>query len=265
MLEDDSIKDKVRKQFAKNAEKYVTSESHAKGKDLSLLIEWAKPQPDWVVLDIATGGGHTARTLSPHAGHVFATDMTRQMLANTARHLRNAHPNIWYVVSDAEQLPFLDDTFDLATCRIAAHHFPNPDQFISEVFRTLKAGGTFILIDNVAPGEARLADFMNSMEKLRDESHVRCLSINEWRGLFAAAGLEEAKTLTRKKTYDYPTWVNRTTVNSEQIARVTNFILHADKDIQGYFSVDIHNDDVRSLQVDEWMVLCRKPCPPTGG
>jgi ubiquinone/menaquinone biosynthesis C-methylase UbiE len=257
--EDNTIKDKVKEQFAKNAEKYVTSESHAKGEDLSLLIEWAKPQPNWVVLDIATGGGHTARALSSHAAHIFATDITSQMLTNTARHLKDEYPNIWYVVADAEDLPFLDDTFDLVTCRIAAHHFPNPDKFIYEVSRTLKPGGTFILIDNVAPEDSRLAEFMNTVEKQRDESHVRCLSIKEWQGLFAAAGLKETNSLNRKKTYNYPTWVKRTAASSVQIKAITNYIANADRDIQGYFSVDANNGHVESLQVDEWMVLCRKP------
>ncbi|NEU31006.1 class I SAM-dependent methyltransferase [bacterium LRH843] len=62
----------------------------------------------------------------------------------------------------------------------AAHHFPNPARFIAEVARVLTPNGKFILIDNVVPDDKQLAAFINTFEKLRDDSHVRCLSMNEW-------------------------------------------------------------------------------------
>lgn len=54
MRGEDTLKQKVKQQFGRNAEKSVTSESHAKGNDLSILVKWIKPKPHWVVLDIAT-------------------------------------------------------------------------------------------------------------------------------------------------------------------------------------------------------------------
>ena len=55
-----------------------------------------------------------------------------------------------FVAGNAESLPFSDSSFDTITCRIAAHHFTNPFQFIYEVNRTLEDNGLFILIDNVS-------------------------------------------------------------------------------------------------------------------
>ena len=46
--------------YAKFAQGYVSSPSHAKGYDLDRLVEIAQPKPHWEALDIATGGGHTA-------------------------------------------------------------------------------------------------------------------------------------------------------------------------------------------------------------
>lgn len=258
MQGEDTLKQKVKQQFGRNAEKYVTSESHAKGNDLSTLVEWIKPKPHWVVLDIATGGGHVAKTLSPYVAHVFAADLTRQMLANTARHLTDCCQNICYVVADAESLPFLDETFDVVTCRIAAHHFPHPERFVSEVARVLKPSGKFLFIDNIASTDRRFAEFSNTLEKMRDESHVRCLSISDWRGLFASSGLVEIDSLGRKKIYDFPVWVERTANSHAQIQQVKQYLLDVDEEIQGYFSVEIDQGEIKSLQVDEWMVLCEK-------
>ncbi len=66
----ENAKDKVKKQFSKNAQKYVESVSHATSNDLNILIEWLKPQPTFIVLDIATGGGHVAKKLAPFVKNV---------------------------------------------------------------------------------------------------------------------------------------------------------------------------------------------------
>jgi ubiquinone/menaquinone biosynthesis C-methylase UbiE len=258
MGEQEQSKEVVKRQFGQNAEKYVTSESHAKGSDLTLLVEWLHPRPDWVALDIATGGGHTAKALAPHVAHVVATDLTPRMLAKAAGHIKVEHPNVWYVVADAEALPFLDETFDVVTCRIAPHHFPDPEKFVREAARVLKPNGQFLLIDNVVPEDNRLAAFINKVEKTRDESHVRCLSMREWRKLFTASGMTEYRSSSRKKTYDFPVWVTRTTDNSEQIANTEKLLIDADQEIKKYFSIIIEQGNVVSLQVDEWMVLLKK-------
>ncbi|OIJ15196.1 SAM-dependent methyltransferase [Anaerobacillus arseniciselenatis] len=256
-MEKDIIKQKAIEQFTKNAEKYVLSKSHAKGEDLSLLADWLQPQSNWLVLDIATGGGHVAKTLSPHVKQVFATDITKEMLANTQRHL-NEYNNIFYIMADAENLPFLNDTFDVVTCRIAPHHFPNTSNFINEVTRVLKRNGLFLMIDNVTPKERNLAEFMNRFEKLRDESHARCLSTEEWRELFSTSNLLEVKSNTRKKTYPFSNWVERTANDQQQINKVIQFILNANQETKSYFNVKSFNKKIQSIQVDEWMVLCKK-------
>lgn len=257
-MEGNSEKEIVRKQFSKNAEKYVQSKSHANSKALNQIVEWLNPEKEWIVLDIATGGGHVAKTLSPHVAQLFSTDITKEMLANTSSHLKEKYKNIWYVLADAERLPFLDHSFEVVTCRIAAHHFPNPEQFIKEVERVLKPDGIFLLIDNITPEDKALANFINELEKRRDKSHVKCLSINEWRTLFKDVGLIEVKSETRKKTYEFPDWVERTTDSQEEVNNVFDLVINADKQKQQYFTITINGTIVQSLQVDEWMVLCKK-------
>ncbi len=259
MNQEDQVKQAVQQQFGRNADKYVKSESHAKGDDLPLLVEWLQPQPTWMVLDIATGGGHVARVLSPHCRQVVATDLTRPMLEAAAEANREAGiEKILYVTADAEALPFLSNTFDAVTCRIAAHHFPNPEAFVREVSRVLRPGGQFLFIDNVAPEEAEWGSFMNRVEKLRDSSHVRCLSVSEWQQVLAENGLVETKARLRKKGFAFPTWVRRTAESEEQVQLVENTLLSADEETARYFSIQIEQNKVLSHQIDEWMVLCRK-------
>ncbi|MBD0380790.1 class I SAM-dependent methyltransferase [Paenibacillus sedimenti] len=258
------IKQHVQEQFGKHADKYVTSSSHAKGDDLALIHSWLQPQSDWIVLDIATGGGHVAKQLSPHVQHVIATDLTPPMLGAAAGHLKKAQcGNVTFVVADAEQLPFLDDSFDAVTCRIAAHHFPHPDKFLQEAARVLKPGRKFIFIDNIAPEDEVLGHFMNAFETMRDTSHVRCLSVNEWTSLAMEAGLQVEQSVTSRKQHHFPVWVRRTAENEEQIKNVEQFIAEADPTFHQYFSVLIEDGGVQSLQIDEWRALMSKPASYT--
>lgn len=265
MQKDEKIKEAVQHQFGKNAEKYVTSESHAKGADLSLLPEWLKPEKHWVMLDIATGGGHVAKAMSPYVSRIFSTDLTLPMLEAARKHVSSTCHNVSYVVADAESLPFLHDTFDAVTCRIAAHHFPNPERFVKEVARVLKPSGKFLFIDNIAPEDEELDSFYNTMEKQRDISHVRCHFISQWKKWFEENSLIEKKSQIRKKTLDFPTWVRRTALNEQQVNQVEQHILTANEDIKSYFSIVIQDSQILSFQVDEWMIVSEKKYREEGG
>ncbi|ARI78994.1 class I SAM-dependent methyltransferase [Halobacillus mangrovi] len=253
----DEVKRQVQANFSKNKEAYVTSSTHKNQGDLDLINEWLQPDQKWTVLDIATGGGHVAKALSPLVGSVFATDLTKDMLQNTATHLRTL-PNIHFVVADAEALPFLDESFDAVTCRIAPHHFPSPETFITEVERVLKPGGFFLMIDNVAPQDENLDHFYNTFEKMRDKSHVRALKVSEWKQLLCGAGLSIEQELTRKKTLPFPDWVKRTTDNDQERLNVECYFQNADEKAFSYFSIKKEKDRIQSFSIDEWMVKSMK-------
>src|SRR5262245_46973910 len=191
----------VQQQFGAHAAAYATSAVHAKGASLGRLVELMRPKADWRALDIATGAGHTAAAFAPHVAHVIASDITEEMLGEAKKlAVAKSLGNMETAAADAEALPFADARFDLVTCRIAAHHFPDVGRFVTEVRRVLKPGGTFALVDNISPDDASTPGFTeaelrdaafayNSFEKLRDPSHGRCLGLAEWGGVIAAAGL----------------------------------------------------------------------------
>lgn len=251
-------KAKVQEQFSRSAQEYVTSTSHAKGNDLPIIAQWLQPTQDWSILDVATGGGHVVKTLSPYVKQVFSTDLTPQMLTIAKKHLDTSCKNVSYVVADAESLPFLNETFDAVTCRIAAHHFPNPQDFVAEVSRVLKPGSRFILIDNISPADIKLDVFINTLEKLRDESHSRCYSIDEWSAWFGEHRLKMIKSEKRRKKLDFPVWVRRTTQSEDQVEAVINFVLGSDHEKMDYYSVEIIDGEILSFEIDEWMVMVEK-------
>lgn len=252
-------KDRVRQVFSKNKDLYITSSTHSNINDLVKMREWLNPKQNMKVLDIATGGGHVAKYLSPYVSEIVATDLTEEMLNNTANHLKD-YQNIRFTAADAENLPFSDHTFEIVTCRIAAHHFPNPDLFLAEVGRVLTTNGQFLLIDNVAPEDNGLDHFYNILEKMRDPSHVRARSISQWKSMLDKEDLQIVRETTRKKTLPFREWAERTLQTEEEINNVEDYLMNTKQDIQNYFQIKVKNQHVERFAVDEWMVLVKHRC-----
>ena len=149
----------VKQRFSQYAHGYVTSETHSQGHDLDRLIELAQPQSDWVVLDVATGGGHTALKFAPHVAKVIASDFAPPMLAEAKAFIESKGvTNIEFAEVDAENMPYPDATFDLVTCRVAPHHFADAFKFVQEAARVLRAGGRVVLVEDFDALERRAPD-----------------------------------------------------------------------------------------------------------
>lgn len=231
----------VQEQFGANAAHYVTSRPHAKGASLRRLLELVPPQADWQVLDIATATGHTAFAFAPHVAHVWATDITGEMLKIAAdQAAERGLENVTVEYADAESLPYEDGRFDLVTCRIAPHHFPNIDAFIRESARVLKPGGRFAVVDNVVP-EGLGGDYVNAFEKFRDPSHGRCLALEEWLEGFTAAGLELLHYETLDKQIQFESWASRHDADMQRYLKAMLF--GAPKEAAEFFQPQKINED----------------------
>ena len=235
----DEAKARVRAQYGSVGDAYVKSAGHATGKDLARMVEEAKPLPTDRLLDIATGGGHVARTFSPYVGQIVASDLTPEILHHAGvAFAEQGLTNIETRIADAESLPFDDGSFEIVTCRIAPHHFPHPDRFVSEVARVLTSGGRFILIDSTVPdGEAGL--FVNRIEKLRDPSHVRSLTIAEWQAMLVENGFDIATVETFPKRHDFAEWTSRSRMAGSDREALANIILNAPDATKAALNVEI--------------------------
>ena len=210
----------VRAQFGKTAAAYVSSATHASGEDLERLVAIAAPRIGDRALDLGCGVGHTLRRIAPMVSFAVGADATLEMMQAGRTSVVSA-PNAAFVQSDATALPFADATFDLATCRLAAHHFSDAAAAFREVARVLRPGGRFVLVDNYAPDDPALDTFINELETLRDPSHARNHTLAGWRALFDDAGLRagvDSDLLTTKLTTD--AWLERSQTPPDRAAEV---------------------------------------------
>src|SRR5262245_23854526 len=126
---------RVQEQFGGSAAAYVTSPGHAAGDDLDTLVAWGRSLAPARALDVATGGGHTALAFAGIARYVVACDLTEPMLQAARGLVRDRGARAAFVAGDAVTLPFRDGAFDVVTCRIAPHHFPDVAGAVREVRR----------------------------------------------------------------------------------------------------------------------------------
>ena len=221
-------RDLVRRQFGAHAQNYVSSPDHSKGDSLDRLLSVVQPQPDWRVLDVATGGGHTALAVAPRVREVVATDITSEMLAAAERFIRGKGvENVTFREADATALPFADGEFDLVTCRIAPHHFPDCAQFVRETARVLRPGGVAAVIDNIVPGDLAAARHINAVEQLRDPSHNWAYTQADWLDFFAAAGLAVTHNEVFRKVRDFDFWTGMMSVDEKTKDQLRVLILQA--------------------------------------
>lgn len=259
-------KQQVREQFGANAAAYVSSPTHAQGESLARLVEIVGPEPGWRVLDVATATGHTALAFAPHVGAVIGLDLTPEMLPLAAEMaVGRGATNIVFTVGDVDDLPFGDEAFDAVTCRIAPHHFLSIARFIAEAARVLRPGGLLAVVDNVVPGSRRrgkqadrqrlAGDYVNAFEKLRDPSHVRCLSFEEWLDALAAAGLAVVAQETLDKRLTFETWAARHA--PEMQTRLRAMLLRAPAEAAAFLDPQTHTG-LTTFRLREGLFVARR-------
>jgi SAM-dependent methyltransferase len=185
------------------AEAYRTSPTHAAGDDLDTVVEWCNPHDGVKILDVATGGGHVARRLRAEGAEVVTTDAAPGMQPD--------------VVCRAEDLPFADGSFDVVVTRIAAHHFDDLGQAVGEMARV--SNRVVVVEDTLYTSEE-----VEEAEKVRDPTHVRSHSEEEWRDLLVDAGLEVEQVQLFEKTHDLDEWLARTGCVGDEAIRVRELL-----------------------------------------
>ena len=187
--------------WSDRADAYRESEAHRSGFDLDLLVEWAEGGE--TALDVATGGGHVARRLREAGFQVVTLDPAPGMRAD--------------VVARAEDLPFADGSFDVVVSRVAPHHFVDIRSGIAEMARVSR--NLVLVSDNLYADEQ-----LEEAERLRDPTHVRSYSEDEWRALLEAAGLEVERVEAFEKHHPLEEWLDRSETPENDRPRVKELL-----------------------------------------
>ncbi len=252
----DSHERRVQTQSGPSAADYVRSPGHASGDDLETLLAWGRARGASRVLDVATGGGHTALAFASIAQQVVAFDLTEPMLRAARGFIRGrAAANVSFVAGDVEAVPFRAASFDTVTCRTAAHHFADPAAAVRQIARVLAPGGTLLLQDILGHDDPDAVAFILEVERRCDPSHVRSYRAVEWKAFLRGAGLTVMDETRVAKVRPWEEWTGRMRMTADDKRDLERFIRRAPGTLHEAFAFRFSGDAVESFT--DRMILLR--------
>ncbi|MEO6397533.1 MAG: methyltransferase domain-containing protein [Tepidiformaceae bacterium] len=173
------------------------------------LADLAGVQAGQSVLDVGCGPGaltaELVRRLGPDA--VAAVDPSQSFVAAA----RTRHPGVDIRLSAAEDLPYLDGTFDTTLGQLVVHFMSDPVAGLAEMARVTRAGGVVAAcVWDFAGQRAPISAFWQAARELdggaKDESGLAGARAGQLSELFQAAGLRNVEEATLSASVDYATF-----------------------------------------------------------
>ena len=233
-------------QFGVRACAYLNSAVHAQGADLQAMAALVRGQAQARVLDLGCGAGHVSFHAAPHVREVVAYDLSLEMLDVVAH--AAADKDLTNIATQvAESMPFEDAGFDHVFSRYSAHHWHDLDAGLREVARVLKPGGCAVFVDSISPGLPLLDTYLQTVELLRDPSHVRSYTRAEWDAAITRAGLVTGAASQHRLRMQFTVWIERMrtpkvqsdAIRALQGAMSESVVRYFDIGADGSFDLDI--------------------------
>ena len=212
-MTDATHQDLILDQFTRQATVFSTATAITDEDALRMIVEAARPGPDDRLLDVACGPGLVVCAFAPHVQAATGIDVTPAMLKRARKLAEKLLANVAWQHGDVYSLPYDDASFTIVTTRFSFHHFLDPAAVLREMVRVCVPGGRIVVVDDYASEDPAKAAAFNRLEKLRDPSHSRCLTLTELRGLFVAAGLREPEATFYELRGDVPSLLARSFPN----------------------------------------------------
>jgi ubiquinone/menaquinone biosynthesis C-methylase UbiE len=203
-------KEAVQRQFTKTAEAFSKFAVRDTPELVVEKVEFARPQPTDLALDVACGPGAFVLALAPRVRFAHGLDLTEKMLRQAREFQQERQTaNACFLRGEAEQLPFPDAAFDLVTCQFSFHHMPRPEPALKEMFRVMKPEGRMLIIDSLGPESDEKFELHNRIENLRDPSHVSSLRLTTFLRLLNEHELDILRQSIKRRPRSFNHWMLR--------------------------------------------------------
>ena len=235
----------AKEQFNNQAKFYSSSKTFSAGESLDILSNLFNKKKLESGLDIGTGAGFAAFELSKSCEKVEATDISEGMI-NEAKKIMKERKinNLKFNICSAEELNYSDKEFDIVTCRTAAHHFLDVEKFCSEVHRVLKDEGEFIIVDTITSDQIKLNNWHQEVELIRDKSHIKNLSLIEWKNILKISKFSFLDIIQSRVTMNLNDWMERSGTSDKDKKILKDKFKNSDEKIKSFFGIKILNNDI---------------------
>jgi ubiquinone/menaquinone biosynthesis C-methylase UbiE len=201
-------RDLVREQFTRTAQVFGDYAIASRVGEAERLARMVKAGPADRAVDLACGPGTLALRLARHVRWICGLDLTPAILERARRTAAaEGLANLEFAIGDAQSLPFPDASVDIAVTSYSAHHFADPARSIGEMARVVRPGGRVGILDIFLPDDPAISALNTRIEKLRDASHTRALSRQEFESHFVAHGLRLLETGVEENSRSFDHWM----------------------------------------------------------
>lgn len=158
---------------------FTSNEMREAGLELAAL---SKPMK---VLDVGAGTGTLSLQVAERCGadQLTLLDQSAQMLDQAKAKPPLAECD--FVLSDAQTLPFDDDSFDRVVSSGSFYYFPNPVAALREQMRVVRPGGRVLVMGSLQPKPLLIRFFAQTFNRFPTEAQYR-----EW---FVESGLTDVE------------------------------------------------------------------------
>lgn len=167
------------------------------------VLNWAGVEEGVTkVVDVGCGIGgssrHIARRLGCEARGITLSPYQAQRGNELAKE-QGLEGRTSFQVADALDMPFEDNSFDLAWSLESGEHMPNKSQFVNELFRVTRPGGRVIIVTwchrDLSPTETSLAPReLKLLQKINRAYYLpEWCSVNDYVELLKQQGCEDIK------------------------------------------------------------------------
>lgn len=192
------------KEFDRAAEKFDDDDPSVYNmcrKDYPAVLAEAVKEPFSDLLDAGCGTGamlYLFKRDYPDKNYT-GIDLSEKMI-ETAK--KKQLKGVRFVAGDCETLPFAENSFDVVTCSMSFHHYPNPEKFFMSLHKVLRLGGRLVLRDMASKNKV-IMWFINHIEiplanKVMRKGDVHCYSRDDIQRLCEASGLKLEKYEVQK-------------------------------------------------------------------
>jgi ubiquinone/menaquinone biosynthesis C-methylase UbiE len=194
----------VQEAFARQAAAYARSALQRDPARLRRLLDFIAAPAGGAALDVACGPGIVTGALVERGLFTVGVDLTAEMI----REAVGTGAGL-YARADVARLPFRDGVFDVALCRNSFHHLTDAGIVLGEMARVTRPRGLVAVEDMIAPSDPAQREYQATIERLRDVSHNRTLTRDEFRNLAGAAGLAGFDEVPIAMVIDFEEWIDR--------------------------------------------------------
>lgn len=217
--------EEIQRQFQRQGEAYKRLKYVADDAGLKRVVGMTHAGPEDRIVDFASGPGFLTMKFAEVCKEALGVDATDTFLESAREEAKQRGlSNIRFLKGDVVDTGLDSNYYDIAICRAAFHHFPDPAKALAEMKRVTKPGGQVIVIDMKTSDDQAKADEHNALEILCDPTHVRALTEAEFTQLFETENLEITRQRGGETKYSLEDWIDHGGPSQENADRIRETI-----------------------------------------